>query len=183
VELGRLLNQVDRRKSTVVSLATSSAPHPQGLESVSNVARKIGVFLRSTGPSSVTISRAINWIKVRFDCPTKTVYKPKCCLYLGTKMKDREFTAKCFPRGDDDWEFEYPEDRQLTLKGAIADTLMRAPNILGWRTVPVGHQDGQCHWHHPQPSFLSSATTLPTCLSIKPRWSGLSSTNYDSNTW
>ena len=44
-------------------------------------------------------------------------------------MKDREFTAKCFPRGDDDWEFEYPEDRQLTLKGAIADTLMRAPDM------------------------------------------------------
>ena len=44
-------------------------------------------------------------------------------------MKPNEFTVKCFPRGGADWEFEYPEDRLLPLKGIITDNLMRAPDM------------------------------------------------------
>ena len=44
-------------------------------------------------------------------------------------MKPNEFTVKCFPRGDADWEFEYPEDRLLPLKGVITDDLMHAPDM------------------------------------------------------
>lgn len=44
-------------------------------------------------------------------------------------MKPDEFTVKCFPRGDANWEFEYPEDRLLPLKGVITDDLMRAPDM------------------------------------------------------
>jgi len=44
-------------------------------------------------------------------------------------MKPNEFTVKCFPCGDANWEFEYPEDRLLPLKGIITDDLMRAPDL------------------------------------------------------
>ncbi len=44
-------------------------------------------------------------------------------------MKPDEFTVKCFPRGDANWEFEYPEDRLLPVKGVITDDLMRAPDM------------------------------------------------------
>ena len=44
-------------------------------------------------------------------------------------MKPREFTAKCFPCGDDGWKFEYPKDRLLPLKDTITDDMMRAPNM------------------------------------------------------
>jgi hypothetical protein len=40
-----------------------------------------------------------------------------------------EFTIKCFPRGDGNWQFEYPEDRLLPLMGTITDDLMRTPDI------------------------------------------------------
>jgi len=46
-----------------------------------------------------------------FDYPIKTIYQPKCHLYLGTKLTSGELTVKCFPRRDANWEFEYPEDR------------------------------------------------------------------------
>ncbi|THH10642.1 hypothetical protein EW146_g8312 [Bondarzewia mesenterica] len=55
---------------------------------------------------------------------------------LGTKMKPSEFTLKCFPRGDANWEFEYPEDRLLPLKGVITDDLMRAPDMWGSDSEP-----------------------------------------------
>jgi hypothetical protein len=44
-------------------------------------------------------------------------------------MKPNEFTVKCFPRGDANWEFEYPKDRLLPLEGVITDDLMRAPDM------------------------------------------------------
>ena len=44
-------------------------------------------------------------------------------------MKPDEFTIKCFRRGDANWEFEYPEDRLLPLKGVITDDLMHTPNM------------------------------------------------------
>ncbi len=42
-------------------------------------------------------------------------------LYLGTKLDADEFTVKCFPRGDANRQFEYPEDRLLPLMGIITD--------------------------------------------------------------
>jgi hypothetical protein len=66
---------------------------------------------------------------VRFDYPTKTVYKPKWFLYLGTKLTPDQFTVKCFTRGDDSWEFGYPEDRLLPLMGTITNNLMRNPDM------------------------------------------------------
>ncbi|KAM6499303.1 hypothetical protein JOM56_004811 [Amanita muscaria] len=50
---------------------------------------------------------------------------------LGTKLTSDEFTVKCFPRGDANWEFEYPEDRLLPLMGTITDDLMRNPDMWG----------------------------------------------------
>ncbi|KAG9075984.1 hypothetical protein FRC06_009779, partial [Ceratobasidium sp. 370] len=50
---------------------------------------------------------------------------------LGTKMKPGEFTLKCFPRGDDNWKFEYPIGRLLPLEGVITDDLMRVPDMRG----------------------------------------------------
>ena len=44
-------------------------------------------------------------------------------------MKPSEFTIKCFPRGDANWKFEYPEDRLLQLKGIITDDLMWTPDM------------------------------------------------------
>ncbi|KAK0213851.1 hypothetical protein IW262DRAFT_1411917 [Armillaria fumosa] len=48
---------------------------------------------------------------------------------LGTKLTPEEFTVKCYPRGDANWEFEYPEDRLLPLMGTITDDLMRTPDM------------------------------------------------------
>lgn len=39
------------------------------------------------------------------------------------------FTMKCFPRGDANWQFEYPVDRLLPLEGIITDDLMRNPDM------------------------------------------------------
>jgi hypothetical protein len=50
-------------------------------------------------------------------------------LYLGTKLTPDEFTVKCFPRGEANWEFEYPEDRLLPLMGITTDDLMRTPDM------------------------------------------------------
>ncbi|KAF8334953.1 uncharacterized protein EI90DRAFT_3120831 [Cantharellus anzutake] len=50
-------------------------------------------------------------------------------LDLGTKLTPDEFTVKCFPRGDANWEFEYPHDRLLPLIGTMTDELMRAPDM------------------------------------------------------
>ncbi|KAG8906563.1 hypothetical protein FRB99_006677 [Tulasnella sp. 403] len=49
---------------------------------------------------------------------------------LGTKIPFDVFTLKCFPRGDADWEFEYPVDRLLPLMGVISDELMRNPDMF-----------------------------------------------------
>jgi len=67
---------------------------------------------------------------VRFDYPTKAVYEPKCHLCPGTKIPADEFTLKCFPRGDANWEFEHPKDRLLRLRGIISDDLMRDPDMF-----------------------------------------------------
>jgi len=48
---------------------------------------------------------------------------------LGTKLTPGQFTLKCFPRGDANWEFEYPEDRLLPLMGTVTDDLMRTPDM------------------------------------------------------
>ncbi|KAK0491980.1 hypothetical protein EDD18DRAFT_1311037 [Armillaria luteobubalina] len=48
---------------------------------------------------------------------------------LGTRLTPEEFTVKCFPHGDANWEFEYPEDRLLPLVGTITDDLMRTPDM------------------------------------------------------
>lgn len=48
---------------------------------------------------------------------------------LGTKMTPEDFTVKCFPRGDANWRFEYPEDRLLPVRGIISDELMRTPDM------------------------------------------------------
>ncbi|KAJ7691634.1 hypothetical protein B0H17DRAFT_1179591 [Mycena rosella] len=48
---------------------------------------------------------------------------------LGTTLTPDEFTVKCFPRGDANWEFEYLEDRLLPLMGTITDDLMRNPDM------------------------------------------------------
>ncbi len=50
-------------------------------------------------------------------------------LYLGTKLTPDESTVKCFPHGDANWEFEYPGDRLLPLRGTITDDLMRTPDM------------------------------------------------------
>lgn len=59
-------------------------------------------------------------------------------------MKPYEFTVKCFPHGDASWEFEYPEDRLLPLKGVIADDLMyvHRPNST-CRGPTCGTWDGE----------------------------------------
>ena len=44
-------------------------------------------------------------------------------------MKPDQFTVKCFTRGDANWEFEYPIDHLLPLKGVLTDDLMRAPDM------------------------------------------------------
>jgi len=44
-------------------------------------------------------------------------------------MSPDEFTLKCFPRGDENWEFEFPEDRLLPLRGTLDDQLMRHPDM------------------------------------------------------
>ncbi|KAH8114185.1 hypothetical protein DFH11DRAFT_1856007 [Phellopilus nigrolimitatus] len=48
---------------------------------------------------------------------------------LGTKLTPDEFTVKCFPCGDANGEFNYPEDRLLPLKGTITDDLMHSPDM------------------------------------------------------
>ncbi|KAF8799280.1 hypothetical protein BYT27DRAFT_7221909 [Phlegmacium glaucopus] len=48
---------------------------------------------------------------------------------LGTKLTSDEFTVKCFPHGDANWEFEYPEDRLLPLMGIITNDLMCDPDM------------------------------------------------------
>ena len=45
-------------------------------------------------------------------------------------MKPEEFIIKCFRRRDATWQFKYPQDRLLPLKGIISDDLMRAPDML-----------------------------------------------------
>jgi hypothetical protein len=40
-----------------------------------------------------------------------------------------KFAAKCFPRGDANWEFKYPDDRLFPLIGTISDELMRTPDL------------------------------------------------------
>ena len=45
------------------------------------------------------------------------------------KVTPDEFTVRYFPRGDDNWEFEYPDDRLLPLIGTITDELMRTPDL------------------------------------------------------
>ena len=45
------------------------------------------------------------------------------------KLGPGEFTIKCFPRGDANWEFEYPVDRLLPLMGTITEDLMRKPDM------------------------------------------------------
>jgi hypothetical protein len=45
------------------------------------------------------------------------------------KLTPDEFTVKCYPRGDGNWEFEYPDDRLLPLIGLITDELMRTPDM------------------------------------------------------
>ncbi|KAH9033480.1 hypothetical protein EDB85DRAFT_1849128, partial [Lactarius pseudohatsudake] len=50
---------------------------------------------------------------------------------LGMKLTSDEFTMKCFPCGDTNWEFNYPEDGLLPLivtYGTI-DDLMHTPNM------------------------------------------------------
>lgn len=81
----------------------------------------------------MTASKAISWTSVRFDYPsdqdrllTNLFF---FCLYLGTKLTPDEFTVKCFPRADANWEFEYPDDRLLPLIGTITDELMRTPDV------------------------------------------------------
>lgn len=44
-------------------------------------------------------------------------------------MTPYEFTVKCFPRGDANWNFKYPIDRLLPLEGIITDDLMRKPDM------------------------------------------------------
>ncbi|KDQ61797.1 hypothetical protein JAAARDRAFT_522724 [Jaapia argillacea MUCL 33604] len=48
---------------------------------------------------------------------------------LGRKLGPGMFTDKCYPRGDDDWEFKYPGRRLLPLRGTITDHLMRNPDM------------------------------------------------------
>lgn len=76
VELGGLLDQVNKdwKKIDNRVIGHILRSHPSVSASVSNISRRIGGFSWSTGPSSVTVNRAIKWISVRFDCPTKTVY-------------------------------------------------------------------------------------------------------------
>ena len=44
-------------------------------------------------------------------------------------MTPEEFTLKCFPRGDANWVFKYPNDCPLPLTGIITDELMRTPDM------------------------------------------------------
>jgi hypothetical protein len=55
---------------------------------------------------------------------------------LGTEMTPEDFTIKCFPRGDANWCFEYPEDRLLPIHGIISDELMRAPDMWDLDSEP-----------------------------------------------
>ncbi|KAG7451734.1 uncharacterized protein BT62DRAFT_1030868 [Guyanagaster necrorhizus] len=48
---------------------------------------------------------------------------------LGTKLTPDEFTLKCFPHGDLNWKFKYPNDHLLPLMGIITDDLMHAPDM------------------------------------------------------
>jgi hypothetical protein len=66
---------------------------------------------------------------VRFDYSIKTAYQLKCYLYLGTKLTPGEFTVKCYPRGDANWNFKYPKDRLLPLGETISNELMRNPDM------------------------------------------------------
>ncbi|KAG6334414.1 hypothetical protein ID866_4670 [Astraeus odoratus] len=51
------------------------------------------------------------------------------CLYLGTKLTPREFAHKCYPCGNANWKFRYPDDRLLPLTSIITDELMRTPDM------------------------------------------------------
>ena len=57
-------------------------------------------------------------------------------------MKPDGFTVKCFPQGNTNWEFEYPEDRllPLELEGVITDDLMRAPNMRDLDGEPLANR-------------------------------------------
>lgn len=52
-------------------------------------------------------------------------------LYLGTKLTPDEFTIKCYPHGEANWKFQYPEDGLLPLTDTITDHLMRNPDMWG----------------------------------------------------
>ena len=51
-------------------------------------------------------------------------------------MSPEDFTLKCFPRGDAKWEFEFPEDRLLPLRGIISDELMCKPDMFDSDGMP-----------------------------------------------
>ena len=70
-ELGGLLDQVNKEWKKIDSRVVDHIlrSHPPVSASVSNISRRIGGFSWSTGPSSMTVSGAINWISVHFNCP------------------------------------------------------------------------------------------------------------------
>ncbi|KAI0786131.1 hypothetical protein C8Q75DRAFT_794210 [Abortiporus biennis] len=48
---------------------------------------------------------------------------------LGAKLHADEFMVKCYPRGEANWRFKFPNDRLLPLKGIISDDLMHHPDM------------------------------------------------------
>ncbi|KAK0495128.1 hypothetical protein EDD18DRAFT_1170780 [Armillaria luteobubalina] len=50
---------------------------------------------------------------------------------LGTKLTPTEFMVRCFPRGDANWELEYPGDCLFPLMGTITDENRLLSNGLG----------------------------------------------------
>lgn len=63
--------------------------------------------------------------------PIKIVYLNFFLLYLRTKLAPPEFTVKCFPRGDANWEFKYPIDRLIPFTGILTDELVHNPRHGG----------------------------------------------------
>ncbi|KIL60408.1 hypothetical protein M378DRAFT_14168 [Amanita muscaria Koide BX008] len=108
-------NAVDVEKAKVARIETQWL-----LDKAEKVIETLGVLLDQ-------VNKDWNRLDNRVDWGIFQVNRAK----LGTKLTSDEFMVKCFPRGDANREFEYLEDRLLSLMGTITDDLMRNPDMWG----------------------------------------------------
>ncbi|KAI2605625.1 hypothetical protein GGR54DRAFT_652864 [Hypoxylon sp. NC1633] len=95
---------------------------------------------------------------------------------LGTKMTPGEFTMKCFPRRDANWQFQFPADRLLQLRSIVSSSLMRRPDMwdsAGYPCFLVVKNGGATGTTLGRANGLFSIVReyFPTDMSLhKPRW-------------